>query len=70
VSGFAEHERYDALGLVDRVRRKDVSPSDLRKAASKRVEARQRRRVTRRSSGWPGKLEQAAVVRSQAAGRS
>ena len=34
---FADYERYDALGLADLVRRKDVSPSDLLEAA---IEAR------------------------------
>jgi len=40
VSGFADYERYDALGLAELVRRKDVSPSDLLDAAIERVEAR------------------------------
>jgi amidase len=40
VSGFAEYERYDALGLADLVRRKAVSPLDLLEAAIERVEAR------------------------------
>ena len=40
VSGFADYERYDALGLADLVRRKAVSPDDLLEAAIERVEAR------------------------------
>jgi amidase len=40
VSGFADYERYDALGLADLVRRKEVSPEDLLEAAIERVEAR------------------------------
>jgi amidase len=40
VSGFADYERYDALGLADLVRRKAVSPEDLLDAAIERVEAR------------------------------
>ena len=40
MSGFADYEDYDALGLADLVRRKDVSPNDLLDAAIERVEAR------------------------------
>ena len=40
MSGFADYEQYDALGLADLVRRKDVTPSDLLEAAIERVEAR------------------------------
>jgi hypothetical protein len=40
MSGFADYEHYDALGLADLVRRKDVTPSDLLEAAIERVEAR------------------------------
>ena len=40
MSGFADYERYDALGLADLVRRKAVSPDDLLEAAIERVEAR------------------------------
>ena len=40
MSGFAAYEDYDALGLADLVRRKDVSPNDLLDAAIERVEAR------------------------------
>jgi hypothetical protein len=40
VSGFADYERYDALGLADLVRRKDVSPAELLDAAIGRVAAR------------------------------
>ena len=40
MSGFADYERYDALGLADLVRRKEVSPEDLLDAAIERVEAR------------------------------
>ena len=38
--GFADYEHYDALGLAELVRRKDVSPNDLLDAAIERVEAR------------------------------
>jgi len=37
---FAEYEQYDALGLADLVRRKEVTPSELLEAAIERVEAR------------------------------
>jgi Asp-tRNA(Asn)/Glu-tRNA(Gln) amidotransferase A subunit family amidase len=40
VSGFADYEQYDALGLADLVRRKEVSPEDRLDAAIERVEAR------------------------------
>ena len=40
MSGFADYERYDALGLAELVRRKEVSPEDLLDAAIERVEAR------------------------------
>ena len=38
--GFADYERYDALGLANLVRQKAVSPDDLLDAAIERVEAR------------------------------
>ena len=40
MSGFADYEQYDALGLADLVRRGKVSPSELLEAAIERVEAR------------------------------
>ncbi len=40
MSGFAEYEKYDALGLADLVRRKEVTPGELLDAAIERVEAR------------------------------
>src|SRR5215831_17227372 len=40
VSGFADYEGYDALGLADLVRRKEVSPEELLEAVIERVEAR------------------------------
>ena len=40
MSGFADYEQYDALGLAGLVRRKEVSPEDLLDAAIERVEAR------------------------------
>ena len=40
MSGLKEYEQYDALGLADLVRRKDVTPEELLEAAIKRVEAR------------------------------
>jgi len=43
VTGFTEYERYDALGLADLVRRRQVTPGALLEAAIERVEARNRR---------------------------
>ncbi len=40
MSGFAEYEQYDALGLADLVRRKAVTPGEVLEAAIERVEAR------------------------------
>ncbi len=40
MSGFADYEQYDALGLADLVRRGKVSPAELLEAAIERVEAR------------------------------
>jgi Asp-tRNA(Asn)/Glu-tRNA(Gln) amidotransferase A subunit family amidase len=40
MSGFAEYEQFDALGLADLVRRRRVSPLELLDAAIERVEAR------------------------------
>ena len=40
VSGFAEYDAYDAVGLADLVRRRQVSPAELLEAAIARVEAR------------------------------
>jgi amidase len=40
MSGFVEYEQYDALGLADLVRRKEVTPDELLEAAITRVEAR------------------------------
>src|SRR5262244_4035857 len=40
MSPFAEYERYDALGLAELVRRRQVSPGELLDAAIARVEAR------------------------------
>ena len=40
MSGFAEYERYDATGLAELVRRRQVSPGELLEAAIERVEAR------------------------------
>ena len=40
MSAFAEYEQYDALGLADLVRRKEVTPVELLEAAIERVEAR------------------------------
>src|SRR5213594_3034125 len=42
MSGFADYERYDALGLAELVRRRQVSPGELLDAAIARVEARNR----------------------------
>lgn len=40
MGGFAEYEQYDALGLADLVRRKEVTPLEVLDAAIERVEAR------------------------------
>lgn len=40
MSGFAEYEQYDALGLADLVRQKEITPDELLGAAIERVEAR------------------------------
>ncbi len=40
MSGFADYEQYDALGLAELVRRKEVTPRELLDAAIERVEAR------------------------------
>ena len=40
MSGFAEYEGYDALGLAELVRRRQVSAGELLDAAIARVEAR------------------------------
>jgi amidase len=40
VSGFSDYERYDATGLADLVRRRQVSATDLLEAAIDRVQAR------------------------------
>ncbi len=40
MAGFAEYEQYDALGLADLVRRREITSSELLEAAIERVEAR------------------------------
>ena len=40
MSGFAEYEQYDALGLAELVHRNEVTPGELLDAAIERVEAR------------------------------
>ncbi|MFN0313902.1 MAG: amidase [Burkholderiales bacterium] len=40
MGAFAEYENYDALGLADLVRRKEVTPGELLEASIARVEAR------------------------------
>jgi len=40
VSGFSDYERYDATGLADLVRRRQVSAADLLEAAIERVKRR------------------------------
>lgn len=40
MAGFKEYEEYDALGLADLVRGKEVKPEELLEAAIERVEAR------------------------------
>ena len=38
MSGFSEYDQYDALGLADLVRRKDVTPTELLDEAITRLE--------------------------------
>ena len=40
MGGFAEYEQYDAVGLAELVRQKQVTPDELLDAAIERVEAR------------------------------
>ncbi len=40
MGSFAEYEQYDALGLADLVRRREIAPQELLEAAIERVEAR------------------------------
>ena len=40
MGGFIEYEQYDALGLADLVRRRQITPEELLDAAIERVEAR------------------------------
>src|SRR5438094_2523105 len=40
MSGFAEYERYDALGLAELVRRREITADELLDAALARVAAR------------------------------
>jgi Asp-tRNA(Asn)/Glu-tRNA(Gln) amidotransferase A subunit family amidase len=40
VTGFAEYEQYDGVGLADLVRRKQITPDEVLDAAIERVEAR------------------------------
>jgi Asp-tRNA(Asn)/Glu-tRNA(Gln) amidotransferase A subunit family amidase len=40
MSGFADYERYDALGLADLVRRREVTADEVLDAALARVAAR------------------------------
>ena len=40
MSGFAEYEEYDGLGLADLVKRREVSAAELLDAAIERVEQR------------------------------
>src|SRR4051794_956563 len=40
MSRFADYENYDALGLAELVRRKQITPEDLLEAAIERVETR------------------------------
>ena len=47
MGGFAEYEQYDALGLADLVRRKEVTPLGCSKRRSNAS-----RRAIRRSMRW------------------
>src|SRR5215831_11291058 len=40
MSGFAEYDQYDGMGLAELVRRREVSPDEVLEAAIARVEAR------------------------------
>ena len=40
MTGFAEYEQYDGLGLAELVRQGQVTPAELLDAAIERVEAR------------------------------
>ena len=40
MSGFTEYENFDALGLADLVRRKQVTAEELLESAIARIEAR------------------------------
>ena len=40
MAGFSEYETYDAVGLAQLVRRRQVTPTELLEAAIERVEAR------------------------------
>lgn len=40
MSGFADYEQYDATGLADLVRRRQVTPTELLEAALERVQTR------------------------------
>jgi amidase len=40
MSGFAEYERYDALGLADLIRRREVTPDEVLEAALSRMATR------------------------------
>ena len=40
MNGFAEYEQYDAVGLAQLVRRRQVTPEELLEATISRVEAR------------------------------
>ncbi len=38
MNGFTEYDRYDGLGLAERVRRKEISPAELVEEAIRRIE--------------------------------
>ena len=40
MSGFVDYEQYDATGLADLVRRRQVTPTELLEAALERVQTR------------------------------
>jgi hypothetical protein len=69
VSGFADHECYDALGLVDRVRRKDVSLSDFTQGRDQTPGGAATPPDDATRVRLAGQARGAAVVRSQAVGR-
>jgi amidase len=71
MQGFAEYEKYDALGLADLVRRRQVTPRELLEAAIERVEQRNSRVnavVIKLSTTWLGRPSRAGYPRDHSRG--